>query len=239
MSAKESWSRVGLGCWQLGDDCWGSVTEETADKILNEALEVGVTFYDTADVYGAGMSERRVGKFLKESSANVTVATKIGRFGEPGWPRNFEHQVMRQHIEASIQRLGVDALDLVQLHCIPAEQLVRGDVFESLRVFQQEGLIRSWGVSIESVEEGLLCLTQPGIAAIQVIFNALRQHPAEMLLPRAAQLGVAIIVRLPLASGLLSGRYDSNTVFAENDHRNFNRDGGAFHVGETFNGLPL
>jgi len=232
-------SRIGLGCWQLGDDCWGDVSEDTAQSILREAYEAGVTFFDTADVYGGGLSESRIGRFLSESDADVTVATKIGRFGEPGWPLNFTRDAIRKHTEASIQRLGVGALDLVQLHCIPTEVLVQGEVFETLRELQTEGLIKAWGVSVESVEEGLLCLTQPGLASLQVIFNALRQKPAHVLLPRAEQMGVAIIVRLPLASGILAGKYTAETTFPANDHRNWNQDGGAFHVGETFNGIPF
>lgn len=234
-----AWSRIGLGCWQLGDDCWGDVTEEAAQAILREALEAGVSFFDTADVYGSGLSERRVGAFLKETGAKVAVATKIGRLNEPGWPANFSYPAMRTHVEGCLGRLGVEALDLVQLHCLPTAVLAQGEVFEHLRSFQKEGLIKGWGVSVESVEEGLLCLTQPGLASLQVILNVLRQHPLESLLPRAKQMGVAIIVRLPLASGVLAGKYTAETVFAENDHRRFNADGQAFHVGETFNGLPF
>ena len=231
-------SRIGLGCWQLGDDCWGDVTEETAQAILREAWEAGVTIFDTADVYGSGLSEERIGRFLRETGAEPFVATKLGRFGVPGWPGNFTREAIRTHTEASLVRLGVEALDLTQLHCVPTEVLTQGDVFEWLRELQAEGKIRAWGASVESVEEGLLCLTQPGLASLQVIFNVLRQKPAQVLLPRAEQLGVAIIVRLPLASGLLTGKFRADTEFPANDHRNWNRDGGAFHVGETFNGIP-
>lgn len=232
-------SPVGLGCWQLGDDCWGDVDEDAAQSILREAWESGVTLFDTADVYGGGLSEERIGRFLRQTKAQVFVATKLGRAGDPGWPGNFTRAAVRAHTEASLRRLGVEALDLTQLHCIPTEELVKGDVFEWLRELKLEGKIKAWGVSIESVEEGLLCLTHPDCASIQVIFNPLRQKPAEALLPRAHELGVAILVRLPLASGLLSGRYTKETRFAENDHRNWNRDGQAFHVGETFNGIPF
>lgn len=235
----ENWSRVGLGCWQLGDDCWGDVTEESAQSILDEALEAGVTLFDTADVYGGGLSEERIGRFLRRTGASVAVATKLGRFGTPGWPENFTRKAVREHTEASLRRLGVEALDLTQLHCVPTSVLVDGEIFEWLRELQSEGKIKAWGASIESVEEGLLCLTQPGLASLQVIFNALRQKPAEVLLPRAAQLGVAILVRLPLASGVLAGKFTATTTFAANDHRNWNRDGQAFHVGETFNGIPF
>jgi aryl-alcohol dehydrogenase-like predicted oxidoreductase len=235
----QNWSRIGLGCWQLGDDCWGDVTEDAAQMILREAYEAGVTFFDTADVYGSGLSEQRISRFLKSTGAQVEVATKIGRFSDPGWPANFNKPAMRQHIEACISRLGVQSLDLVQLHCLPTEVLAQGRVFDHLRDFQAEGLIKAWGVSVESVEEGLLCLTQPGLASLQVILNVLRQHPLQALLPRAEQMGVAIIVRLPLASGVLAGKYTKETTFSDKDHRKFNADGQAFHVGETFNGLPF
>ena len=232
-------SRIGLGCWQLGEDCWGDISEETAQSILREALDAGITFFDTADVYGSGLSEERIGRFLKDTKANVFVSTKLGRYGIPGWPENFTRKTIRQHTEASLKRLGVEALDLTQLHCIPTEALVQGEVFEFLSELKSEGKIRAWGVSVESVEEGLLCLTQPGLASLQIIFNVLRQKAEDILLPRAEQLGVAIIVRLPLASGLLTGKFNANTTFPENDHRNWNRDGEAFHVGETFNGIPF
>jgi aryl-alcohol dehydrogenase-like predicted oxidoreductase len=233
------WMRIGLGCWQLGDDCWGDVNEETATKILGEALDSGINFFDTADVYGSGLSETRIGNFLKTTTEPIFVATKLGRFSDPGWPENFTEQAIRQHTEASLKRLGVEALDLTQLHCIPKEELERGDVFESLRKLQTEGKIKAFGASIESIEEGHICLKQPGLASLQVIFNPLRQKPAETLLPAAHAQGVKIIVRLPLASGALSGKYTANQQFPANDHRNFNSDGQAFHVGETFNGLGL
>ena len=232
-------TRIGLGCWQLGDDCWGDISEETATEIMAEAIDSGINFFDTADVYGSGLSETRIGNFLKTCSEQIFVETKLGRFSEPGWPQNFSEKSIRQHTEASLKRLGVESLDLTQLHCVPKEELERGDVFESLRKLKTEGKIKAFGASIESIEEGHICLRQPDIASLQVIFNPLRQKPAETLLPTAQKQGVKIIVRLPLASGALSGKYTPDQQFPANDHRNFNADGQAFHVGETFNGLGL
>lgn len=232
-------SEVGLGCWQLGGADWGEVSESDALAILGAGYANGITFFDTADVYGLGRSEELIGKFLKQSRPDVTVGTKLGRMPDPGWPANFEEAALRSHTEGSLRRLGVEALDLTQLHCIPTEVLKRGDVFESLRRLQQEGKIKRFGVSVESMEEALICLDQPGVVSLQIIFNIFRQKPIEALFERARSQGVALIVRLPLASGLLAGKYSPDTVFPAQDHRNYNRDGAAFNVGETFAGLPF
>jgi aryl-alcohol dehydrogenase-like predicted oxidoreductase len=231
-------SEVGLGTWQLGAD-WGSVDEKTARQILEKALELGVTFFDTADVYGLGLSEKRIGAFLRESGAKVTVATKLGRFPQPGWPENFKADAIRKHTVASLERLGVESLDLTQLHCIPTDVLRQGEVFESLRTLQKEGKIKRFGVSVESMEEALICLQQPGLASLQIIFNIFRQKPIDTLFAEAKTKGVALIVRLPLASGLLSGRMQADQKFPAEDHRNYNRDGDKFNVGETFAGLEF
>lgn len=229
---------IGLGTWQLGGG-WGDVTDETAFRTLRAAVEAGTTLLDTADVYGDGRSESLIGKFLKESHAPLFVATKLGRFSPPGWPANFERAAIRAHTEASLQRLGVDALDLTQLHCVPHEVLQRGEVFEHLRELKREGKIRDFGVSVESMDEALLCAKQPGVAALQIIFNLFRQKPAHVLFAEAKQRKIALLIRLPLASGLLAGKMNKATSFAANDHRNFNRDGQMFNVGETFAGLPF
>ncbi len=233
-------SEIGLGCWQLGGN-WGDVSETEAQATLFSAYEQGVNFFDTADVYGDGRSERLVGEFLREAKARskVFVATKLGRRGDPGWPANFTREAMRRHTEDSLGRLGVDALDLTQLHCVPFEVLRRGEVFETLRELQREGKIKAFGASVETVEEALLCLEVPGLASLQFIFNLFRQKAVDALLPQVKAKNVAFIVRLPLASGLLVGKYTATTTFAESDHRNFNRDGQAFNVGETFAGLPF
>lgn len=231
-------SEVGLGTWQLGSD-WGKVEEGEAQRILATAVNQGVTFFDTADVYGPEVSERRLGRFLKGCPEEVFVATKLGRFSKPGWPENFTLKAMRDHTEASLRRLGVDALDLTQLHSIPLEVMAAGGVFDHLRTLREEGKIRRFGASIETIEEALLCLEQEGLHALQIIFNLFRRKPIEELFARARARGVAIIVRLPLASGLLSGKFSATTTFPREDHRNYNRDGEVFNVGETFAGLPF
>jgi aryl-alcohol dehydrogenase-like predicted oxidoreductase len=229
---------VGLGTWQLGGD-WGEVSEETALQILRAAVEAGTTFFDTADVYGAGRSETLLGQFLKEYKEPVFVATKLGRFSDPGGPENFTPAAMARHTDASLRRLGVEALDLTQLHCIPTEELRRGDVFETLRALKQAGKIRHFGASVEAMEEALICLDQEGLASLQIIFNLFRQKPISALFERAKAKNVALIVRLPLASGLLAGKFTKETRFSPTDHRNYNADGQAFNVGETFAGLPF
>lgn len=231
-------SEVGLGCWQLGGADWGDVSEQDALNILAAAVDSGVTFFDAADVYGSGRSESLIGKFLKQSPREIFVATKFGRTADL-YPDKYTEAGVRAATEASLQRLGVEALDLTQLHCIPEAVIRQGEVFEWLRKLQQEGKIKHFGASVESMDEALLCLEQPGLASLQIIFNIFRQKPVEALFPKVREKGVAIIVRLPLASGLLTGKFTRETVFASNDHRNFNRDGQLFNVGETFAGLPF
>lgn len=230
---------IGLGCWQFGGD-WGNVSEDDALATLKAAYESGVTFYDTADVYGGGRSESIIGRWLRDTKpADVFVATKLGRRGDPGWPNNFTREAIRAHTEDSLRRLGVEALDLTQLHCIPTEALEQGDVFDHLRELQSEGKIRRFGASVESMDQAQICLAQPGLASLQIIFNIFRQKPIDTLFDDAKAKGVALIVRLPLASGLLTGKYRLDTTFAPQDHRTYNRDGQAFNVGETFAGLPF
>ena len=230
-------SAIGLGCWQLGAE-WGDVSDEAAEAILGAAIEAGIDFFDTADIYGAGRSEGRIGRFLARQQPDAFVATKLGRSADPGWPHNFELDAMRRHAEGSRARLRVDALDLLQLHCVPIEVLRAGTIFDHLRTLKSEGLIRAFGASVESSEEALLCLQQDELESLQIIFNLFRQTPIEAVFDEARRRQVAIIVRLPLASGLLSGKFERNTAFGPDDHRNFNRDGAAFHAGETFAGLP-
>ncbi len=232
---------VGLGTWQLGAN-WGEVTDETALATLRAAWAAGTTLFDTADVYGMGRSETLIGKFLKEiptAKGKVYVATKLGRFSPPGWPENFSRAGVRQHTEASLQRLGVEALDLTQFHCIPFDVLQRGEVFEHVRELKREGKIRDFGVSVESMAEADFCVRQEGVAALQIIFNIFRQKPIHTLFAEAKKRHVALLIRLPLASGLLGGKMTKATAFPASDHRNFNRDGQQFNVGETFAGLPF
>ena len=231
-------SEVGLGCWQLGGAEWGDVPDDQALAILGAAVDSGVTFFDTADVYGNGRSESLIGRFLKRSAKEIFVATKLGRMADL-YPDKYTEPGVRAAIEASLARLGIETIDLIQLHCIPMEVMRQGDVFEWLRKLQEEGKVRNFGASVESVDEALLCLEQKGFASLQIIFNIFRQKPIGALFPQAKKKGVAIIVRLPLASGLLSGKLTKDTKFGVKDHRFFNRDGKQFNVGETFAGIPF
>lgn len=226
-------SEIGLGCWQLGGE-FGPLGDDMANAILDHALNAGISFWDTADVYGGGRSESRIGAHAK--GLLVHVATKVGRAGTL-FPNRYSKQGLRESLLGSAKRLGVATLDLAQLHCVPGEVLREGRIFGWMDELRDEGLVRHWGASVETIEEALFCLEQPGCATLQIIFNLFRQDAATQLLPRAAERDVGIIVRLPLASGLLSGKYDKNTRFDETDHRNYNRDGAAFSVGETFSGI--
>ena len=233
-------SEIGLGCWQLGGSDWGDLPEPDALAVLRAAADTGVTFLDTADVYGLGRSEEIVGKFLKDAGRQrFFVATKLGRFPQPGWPGNFSPAAIRAHTEASLRRLGVDAIDLTQLHCVPPEVLLRDETWETLRALVKEGKVRRFGASVESVAEAKECLRQADCASLQLIVNVFRQTPVVELFDRCEREGVAVIVRLPLASGLLAGKYTPTTTFPPQDHRTYNRDGAAFNVGETFAGLPF
>jgi aryl-alcohol dehydrogenase-like predicted oxidoreductase len=232
-------SEVGLGCWQLGGNDWGDISDEQALSVLQTAADTGVDFFDTADVYGLGRSETLVGRFLKQTRARVFVATKLGRFPQPGGNANHSLAAFRQHTEASLERLGVEAIDLTQLHCIPTSVLKSGEPFEWLRTLKKEGKIHNFGASVESMDEALYCAGQEGVTSLQIIFNIFRQKPIDTLFRAAKEKGIALIVRLPLASGLLSGKMSKATHFSQNDHRHYNRDGQAFNVGETFAGLPF
>ncbi len=234
-------SEVGLGTWQLGSADWGAVSEEDAFKILKKFVDRGGNFIDTADVYGSGKSEIVIGKFLKTCDKELYVATKLGRRGDGscGWPQNFTYDNMRRHVEQSLEHLQSSQLFLEQLHCIPTEELRKGTVFENLRKLQSEGLIKYWGASVETSEEALLCLEQEGISSLQLIFNLFRQHVADEVFAKAKEKNVAIIVRVPLASGLLTGKFSERSSFSANDHRNYNRNGEAFNAGETFAGIEF
>jgi len=227
-------SEIGFGAWAIGGS-WGTdVPEETAVAALNAALDGGTNFIDTANVYGGGRSERLIGEVLTTRSERVYVATKIGREG--GFVP--EYGYMEGVVRGSLERLGVESLDLLQLHCVPAEVL-RGPVWEHLEKLKANGLIRHYGASVESIEEGLHCLTQTGCASLQVIFNIFRQRLIEGLFPAAQAANVGLIARVPLASGILTGKFHAGHHFESSDHRNFNADGQAFNVGETFAGVPF
>jgi aryl-alcohol dehydrogenase-like predicted oxidoreductase len=232
-------AEVGLGTWQLGSADWGNINDDDAFAILSAYVDGGGNFIDTADVYGMGVSEQVIGRFLKTVSEPIYVATKLGRRGdEPnGWPQNFTYDAMRRQVEDSLRHLDVPQLFLEQLHCIPTEEMRSGKVFDHLRQLQQEGLIANFGASVETSEEALICLEQEGLASLQIIFNLFRQHVADEVFAKAAEKGVAIIARVPLASGLLTGRFNQQTQFSANDHRNYNANGEKFNVGETFSGI--
>ena len=230
-------SVVGLGTWQLGAD-WGEVSESDARAVLEASAEAGVTFFDTADVYGDGRSEQIVGRFAAaHADAGFTVATKMGR-RQDQVPENYSPENFRSWIDRSRTNLGVDRLDLVQLHCPPSAVIEDDATYDALDALVESGAIAAYGVSVETVDQALTAIERPHLATVQIILNALRIKPLEAVLPAAHAAGVGIIARVPLASGLLSGKYDENTTFAEDDHRNYNRDGSAFDVGETFSGVP-
>ena len=231
-------SVVGLGTWQLGAD-WGDVSEQDARAVLEASAEEGVTFFDTADVYGDGRSESIIGGFLADHpGAGITVATKMGRRVEQ-LPENYVLENFRAWTERSRRNLRVDTLDLVQLHCPPTAVYTDDELYDALDTLVDEGAVAAYGVSVEKTEEALAAIARPNVATVQIIANAFRLKPLDEVFPAAAEAGVGIIVRVPLASGLLSGKYDASTTFAEDDHRSYNRDGSAFDVGETFSGVDF
>ncbi len=231
-------SVVGLGTWQLGAD-WGDVSEADARDVLEASAEHGVTFYDTADVYGDGRSEKIVGAFAAaHPDAGFVVATKMGR-REEQVPENYVAANFRAWVDRSRSNLGQDRLDLVQLHCPPSAVIDSDATYDALDALVADGSIAAYGVSVETVDQALAAIARPHVASVQIILNAFRLKPLDAVLPAAADAGVGIIARVPLASGLLSGKYDATTTFAADDHRSYNRDGSAFDVGETFAGVPV
>ena len=237
IKASKAVSEIGLGCWQLGGD-FGPITDYEGHAILSEADASGITFWDTADVYGGGHSESLIGTYLKPSKERPLVTTKLGRAGHI-YPDGYTRENLRQSIVDSAKRLGVSKVDLIQLHCVPTAELERGDVFDMMNEFKDEGLIAQWGASVETIHEAQICLEQSELCSLQIIFNVFRQDAVWDLFPTALNKDVGIIVRLPLASGLLAGKYNRDTVFDSSDHRNYNKDGAFFSVGETFNGIPF
>jgi aryl-alcohol dehydrogenase-like predicted oxidoreductase len=231
-------SVIGLGTWQLGGD-WGDVDDDAAEEVLEAALDAGVTLLDTADVYGDGRSEERIRKALAPRSDRPFVATKAGRRADPFEAAQYTPENLRAWVDRSRRNLGVETLDLVQLHCPPPETYEDDRLYDTLDTLVAEEAIAAYGVSVETVAEGLRALQRPNVQSLQVILNIFRRKPLEELLPAAARAGVGVLARVPLASGLLTGTYDETTTFAADDHRNFNRHGEAFDVGETFAGVPF
>lgn len=230
---------VGFGAWQIGGS-WGDVSEADGRAALNAALDAGMTFIDTADVYGDGRSEKIIADVLKaRGGERPMVATKAGRRLNPHVAEGYNKANLEGFIDRSLKNLQVDSLDLVQLHCPPTEVFYRPEVFAALDDLQKAGKIKGYGVSVEKVEEALKAIEYPGVVSIQIIYNIFRQRPDHLFFGEARRKNVAIIARVPLASGLLSGKITRDTKFASDDHRNFNRNGEAFDVGETFAGVPF
>lgn len=231
-------SEIGFGAWAIGGS-WGDVPEDEARAALHAALEAGTTFIDTADVYGDGRSERIIAAVLKERGGpRPFVATKAGRRLSPHLAAGYTAENLAAFVDRSRRNLEADRLDLVQLHCPPTEVFYRPEVFAAMEALVADGRIGAYGVSVEKVEEGLKALEYPGVVSVQIIYNILRQRPADLFFREARRRGVAVIVRVPLASGLLTGKMTAGTAFAPDDHRAFNRQGEEFDRGETFAGVP-
>jgi aryl-alcohol dehydrogenase-like predicted oxidoreductase len=231
-------SEVGFGAWAIGGS-WGTVSEEDAVAALHAAIDDGVNFVDTADVYGDGRSEQIVGRVVKERPEEIHVATKLGRRLSPHVAEGYTPEAMEGFIDRSLKNLNVDTLDLVQLHCPPTQVYYQPEVFDALERFVAKGKIRHYGVSVEKVEEAIKATEYPGVKSVQIIFNMFRQRPAELFFQLATEREVAILTRVPLASGLLTGKMTRDSRFPKDDHRNFNIDGSAFDRGETFAGVDF
>ena len=229
-------SAIGFGAWAIGGS-WGSVDDATSLRALHAAADAGITLIDTADVYGDGRSEALIGRFLRERTGeSFFVATKMGR-SAPLELASYTPDAFRRWVDGSRERLGMDRLDLIQLHCLPTAIYYQPETFAALDELVADGSIAAYGVSVEKVEEGLKAIEFPGVAAVQIIFNAFRQRPAERFLAEAARRDVAVLARVPLASGLLTGKLTATSSFEADDHRLFNRRGESFDVGETFSGV--
>jgi len=235
-------TEIGLGTWNIGGAAWGDVSEAEGREVVRTALDAGIDFLDTADVYGDGASEQHIGAVLEGDEYDreeVVVATKAGRRLDPHTSEGYNAENLERFVDRSRENLGTETLDLVQLHCPPNDVYYQPEVFDALEDLKARGKIAAYGVSVEKVEQALKAIEYPGVETVQIIFNMFRQRPAELFFEEAKRRDVGLIVRVPLASGLLTGAIDRDTEFPENDHRNFNRDGEAFDRGETFAGLPF
>jgi aryl-alcohol dehydrogenase-like predicted oxidoreductase len=231
-------SELSFGTWAIGGS-WGKTEDKEALKGLQKAMDAGVNFFDTADVYGDGHSEELLAKATKGKEDQIYIATKFCRAGDIHDPATYSEASVTTYVENSLKRLQREQLDFLQIHCPPTEIIKDGAVFEVLDHLQQQGKIRYYGVSVETVEEGLIAMEYPNVAGLQVIFNIFRQKPITELFPVAKEKNMGILARVPLASGLLTGKFHHGHIFEQDDHRNFNKDGEAFNVGETFAGLPF
>ena len=230
-------SEIGLGCWQIGW-CWGDVSDLEARNVLKEALDNGVNFFDTSDTYGDGRSEAFLSELIKSTSERIYVTTKLGRrIRGTNYPKGYKHYPMEEFIDRSLKNLGVECIDLVQLHCPPLDIIKNKETFDIMDGFVKKGKIAHYGVSVHTIEDAMEAIKFPNVKSIQMVFNIFRQKPAENFLKIANDKNVAIIARGPLASGLLTGEINKNTKFAENDHRSYNINGEAFDIGDTFSGV--
>lgn len=231
-------SELSFGTWAIGG-AWGKTNDQEALRGLERAIELGVNFFDTADVYGDGHSEQLLAKVTSRMKQDIYIATKFGRAGDIYDSDNYSEETVTKYCEDSLRRLNRDYIDLYQIHCPPMEILQAGNVFEVLDKLKEKGKIRYYGVSVETIEEGLFVIDNTKASALQVIFNIFRQKPLNTLFPRAQEKNIGILSRLPLASGLLTGKFTTDSTFEEDDHRHFNINGDAFNVGETFAGLDF
>ena len=230
-------SEIGIGCWQIGAD-WGKVNDDQAYEVLKSSFENGVNFFDTADVYGDGRSEKFVGSFINSVSERIYVATKAGRRINPHVAKGYyDKDLMESFVDRSLSNLGIESIDLLQMHCPPTEVYSSDYTFEMLDYLVGKGKIQNYGFSVETVDQALECIKKPNTKSIQVIFNIFRQKPAEKLFKIAKEKKIAIIARVPLASGLLTGKFNKDSSFTSDDHRNYNIKGDAFDIGETFSGV--
>lgn len=230
-------SEIALGTWQVGGK-WGSpFNDKTADELINTAIDKGVNFIDTADVYENGLSETAVGRVVRSRSERIYVATKCGRHINPHINEGYQPKVLQKFVEDSLKRTGLETIDLIQLHCPPTEVYYRPEIFELFDRLKEQGKIQNMGVSVEKVDEAMKAIEYPNVTTMQIIFNLFRQKPSELFFQEAQKKDVGIIARVPLASGLLTGLFDAKTTFGVQDHRNFNRNGEAFDKGETFSGI--
>jgi aryl-alcohol dehydrogenase-like predicted oxidoreductase len=230
-------SEIGLGTWQVGGKWGSSFSHQNADEILNAAVDKGINFIDTADVYSDGESEKAVGRLIRNRKERIYVATKCGRKLSPHTNQAYQTKALRKFVEDSLTNMGLETIDLIQLHCPPTETFYRPEIFDLFNTLKKEGKILHLGVSVEKIEEALKAITYENVSTVQIIFNMLRQRPAADFFTEAAKQNIGIIARVPLASGLLTGKFSTNTTFDKEDHRNFNRNGEAFDKGETFSGV--
>ena len=230
-------SEISLGTWQVGGKWGDPFDDQVAERILNEAIDRGVNFIDTADVYSDGLSESAVGRVVRERSEYIYVATKCGRQINPHTAENYTVKALRGYVEESLRRMKIERIDLIQLHSIPNDVYYRPEIFGLFERLQEEGKIQHLGVSVEKVEEAIKAMEYPNVTAVQIIFNVFRQRPSELFFDLVKKHDVGVIARVPLASGMLTGKFSKDTTFGEEDHRNFNRNGEAFDKGETFSGI--